>query len=393
MSVLNGTSRRRRGRKPARSEVSIFLAPLVQYWAAIWRHAHYVIGGGVALYALSGITYVDANQAGIVLRLGAVTRVAGKPIVHPPGLLFALPRPFDSVLIIDVDRVSTITIDELSGPVLLNLANDAMRTTEPISLDPEQYGYLLTGDRNILHAQVIVRFKVRDPVDFALLTNDPSAFLRLAVLESTLRIAGETRLDDLLGGRRDLFSRAVSMEAQRRLDHIGVGLEIVSVEYEGLSPPASVTADFEAVQSAFIEAETKVRGARAYAATIVPNAKATAERSIATAAAAKDTLLAGARADHASFAALLKTYSDNPELVRHRLYRAGVEQALSSVAQLNFVPAPATDGYRGTRFSITPRRNEVPEVLLHETEQLPTVASSAEVSNDQVIVPPPDAAP
>lgn len=369
----------RRGQARNHSEISIFFTPAARLFAVLWRHVHYIIGGALVLYAFSGITYVDATQAGIVLRFGAVTRVAGEPVVHRPGLLFALPRPFDSVLIVDVDRVSTISISELSAPAESSSAADAGQDPDPRSLDPERSGYLLTGDRNILHAQMTVRFKIRDPVKFALLSTDPSVFLRSTVLASTLSIAGETPLGDLLGGQRGLFSRAVAAEAERRLELIGAGLEIVSVEYDNLSPPDSVAADFEAVQSAFIDAETKIRDAHAYAATVVPNAKALARQRTAGAETAKDTLVAQARADRASFLALLGTYTERPELVRQRIYREGIEQALGAVSQLNFVPAPAANGYQGTRFSIVPRRGEN-LTLRRATVERPTTADTGDAA-------------
>ena len=375
-------------RSPASSEAWDFLAPAMGIAARGWQRAPFIMLLLCLAYACSGLTFIGADQAGLVLRFGAVTRSDGAPIVHPPGLLFALPRPFDEVIKVDVDRVSTIAIDELAPPSWRRdpgSESDDTQNQEPGSIDPERHGYVLTGDRNILHTQVIVRYQIGSPVDYSLLAVDRTEFIRTSLLESTIRVAGQTRLDDLLGGQRDLFSRAVAADAQQRLDRIGVGLDVISVEFENLSPPEQVSADFDAVQSAFIESETRVRDAQAYAASVVPGARAEAAQTIADAEAQAHATLATARADKAAFSALLHSYQAHPDVVLQRLYREGIEKALASVARLNFVPAPVTTGYAGTRFSISLREANNP-LSADPQPRLPSVTPDLRPASD---APPP----
>ena len=344
--------RYRRGQSRApRSELSVFLSPLSGASHIAWRRRHLLLLASVALYALSGVTVIDANEVGVVLRLGAVTRAAGKPTVHPPGIVYALPRPFDTVLTVDADRIDTITIDELAPPEWGDRSPDAMEIHG--SLDPEIDGYILTGDRNVLHTQIIARYRISNPVDFCLLASSPLTLLRSAILESTIATAGASRLDDLLGGGREFFTRTVAADAQSRLDHIRAGLEIVSLEFQTLVPPHQVAADFDAVQSAYIESQTSSREAHSYAARIVPAAEAAAREIIAQAEAMSTRQVAEARAQAAAFAALLPSYQANPQLVAYRLYREAVEHALDRADQVRFVPAPLPDGYRGARFMIS----------------------------------------
>ncbi|MEM1155497.1 MAG: SPFH domain-containing protein, partial [Pseudomonadota bacterium] len=207
---------RPRGRGATQSsEITNFLSPAMRVAARGWRWAPFLLLLLGLTYALSGLTFVGANQAGIVLRFGAVTRSNGAPIIHPPGLLFALPKPFDTVVKVNVDRVSTITIDDLAPPSWRGRISDGSDDTqeEPTgSLDPERYGYVLTGDRNILHTQIIVRYQIGNPIDYSLLATDRTEFIRTALLASTIRVTGQARLDDLLGGQRDLFSQAVAAD-------------------------------------------------------------------------------------------------------------------------------------------------------------------------------------
>lgn len=356
------TSRKLKGA----SETQVFLSPVMRSLGRAWRHFHFVIAVLILLYATSGITEIEENEAGLVLRLGKLTQSAGEPVVHRPGILFALPRPFDEVVKLQVDRIETITIAELappswrdtnSGTAATHLADSetVQLSTETLSpsIDPDRYAYVLTGDRNILHTQILARYRISDPIDFALRAATQQSFLRATILESTIRITGQAKLDDLLGGGRDRIALAVALDAQHRLDRIGVGLEIVSLEFQNLSPPEQVAADFDAVQSAYIEAQTAMREAQAYAVATVPAAEAGAQQAVADAVAEAHAQTSRARAEADAFLALLPSYRSSPELVRQRLYQEGVERALQSVASLRFVPAPVADGYQGTRFLIS----------------------------------------
>ena len=64
-------------------------------------------------------------------------------------------------------------------------------------------------------------------------------------------------------GRKDLIATA-TRRAQAGLDASHSGLEISSLELTRLAPPAALAGDFDAVQSAFIEAETKRKNAEAW---------------------------------------------------------------------------------------------------------------------------------
>lgn len=362
ISTESFTRRASDSRRSLTSETAVFLGPILRLIAILWKNAHLVVLGVIGLYAISGVTFIQANEAGVVLRLGAVTHVDNDPIIHRPGLLFALPKPFDEVLVVDVERISTLVIEDLAHNESFQskpFAPDEIPTL-PEDFSPSQnHNYLLTGDRNLLHTRVVVRYRISGPIQYTLLTDNQTSFLRSAILEGTTSTAGGTRLDDILSGRRDQFSAAVAIDAQARLDRIGTGLEIISVEYENLSPPVQVSADFDAVQSSYIEAETSIRNARAYAARTVPTARAKGSEIGTDSASQANLIVAQARAHQASFASLLTTYWAHPDLVKQRVYRESVQRSLRSVAQLTFIPEPPASGYNGTRISISRSRLEV----------------------------------
>jgi len=70
----------------------------------------------------------------------------------------------------------------------------------------------------------------------------------------------------------------------------------------------------------------------------------------ALAAASSD--LAQANGDATAFLALDREYRANPAVVRERLYRNAVEQAIGGAGSVRWVPAPAGGSYRGFRITI-----------------------------------------
>src|SRR6202167_1863187 len=86
----------------------LLASPLVWLSDALWRRMHWWIAAMAILYALSGITIIKPGEVGLTLRWGE--RLEG---LHEPGLMFALPRPIDEVVRVDVKHVSELRIDTL----------------------------------------------------------------------------------------------------------------------------------------------------------------------------------------------------------------------------------------------------------------------------------------
>ena len=172
-------------------------------------------------------------------------------------------------------------------------------------------------------------------------------------------------VDEMLTkGRSELVS-TVKSRVQTRLDKVGAGIELVSIELTELGPPRQINGDFTAVQSAEIEAQTKQRQAEEYRASQLPLAKASASNKIQEAKANSRRRLALAESDAAQFIALAAQAKENPQALRIRLYREGIEKALADVGELQFVPPPIGTSYND-RFRLS-----LPVSYTHLT--LPTI--------------------
>ena len=329
------------------SEIRRLAAPLARGLDAAWQRMHWWVAAMIVLYAVSGTTIVKQDEVAVVLRWGKLAGATPALQEHGPGLLFSFPRPIDRVVRVPVKHVSELIVGTLSAAL-----PDEDADPYSGSLDPVNQGYAVTGDQNIVHADIVARYRVRDAAEWAFYGPVANDVLRVEVTAALVRSLGEMGVDRVLAeGRKDLIAIATK-RAQEGLDACRSGLELSSLELTRLAPPVALAPDFDAVQSAFIGAETRRKDAQAYAATIIPQAQAETEAATQGVRGAAERDLAIARGDAATFLALNREYRANPMVVGERLYRDAVERALGRAGSIRWVPPPAGGRYNGFRITV-----------------------------------------
>lgn len=331
----------RRTRRP--SELGRLAAPLTRLFDAAWRRMHWWVAAMAVLYAVSGISVIGPDEVAIVLRWGRLVGDAPATQQHGPGLLFAFPRPVDRVVRVKTRHVWEQSIESLAAP-----AGFAFGDT----MNPVRVGYVLTGDQNVVHVAMTARYQVRDPVDWALYGPEAASILRVEVTAAMVHSLGEMGVDHVLADGRKLLVETATRRAQAGLDGAHSGLALVSLELTDLAPPGVLARDFDAVQSAYIEMETKKKNAEAYAQDLLPKAQATADRSVQSARADAAGESARATGDAEAFRALERQYRANPAVVRERLYREAVEAAVARARAVRWVPPPADGRYQRLRILV-----------------------------------------
>ena len=324
------------------SEIGRLAAPVAALLDAAWQHMHWWVAAMAVLYLLSGITIVRSDEVALILRWGRL--VGDRPGLqqHGPGLLFSFPRPIDRVVRVPVRHVWEVPVDTLAS-----MGNG-------MSFDPVMQGYALTGDQNIVHVNMMARYRVRDPAEWAFYAPKAEDALRVEVTAAMVRSLGEMGVDRVLSdGRRELVATA-ARRAQAGLDAAHAGLEITSLELTRLAPPTVLASDFDAVQSAFIGAETAKKEAQAFAETAIPAAQTWADLAVQTANADSAGGIAQATGDSEAFGALAREYRSSPAVVRERLYRDAVEKAIGHAGSVRWIPPPIGGSYHGLRITIGP---------------------------------------
>jgi len=345
------------------SEFQRLTVPVVQLLDAAWQHMHWWIGAMAVLYALSGITMIRADEVAIVLRWGRLVGATPALQEHGPGLLFAFPRPIDQVIRVQVKRIRETSIASLTftkmAPAFPNEESnepdeEPITVSDSYTLNPLLDGYALTGDNNIVQVEMIAHYHVRGAAEWALYGPNSDDILRTEVTGAMVRSLGEMAIDSVLSdGRKSLIAVATE-RAQAGLDAARSGLELTSLELTRLSPPRALVPEFDAVQSAYIGAETRKKEALAFVAAAIPGAKTAVDASLQSARGTAAADLAVARGEAAAFVALAREYHANPTVVRERLYREAVERATVNAGSIQWVPPPTGPRYNGFRITINP---------------------------------------
>lgn len=311
--------------------------------------------------ALSGVTFVRSHEQAVIVRFGRLAGATPADQVHGPGILIAYPYLIDRIVRVPVRTVQEIKITDfaVSGAAQEGAAasqspapqpqeqaaaeteqEDARPEDTPSSatIDPTKIGYCVTGDQNIVHADVVVKFQVSDPINYALYVKDPESVVGAAVREALTAAIGAKSVDDVLAeGKKDL-AVAVRDRAQARLDAVGVGVQLAALEFREIVPPAAVAPDFEEVINAYVERQTVVQEAETYREQEVPKAQASRERAISEAEGFAADRLARARGEVATFRNVLAEYRTNPTVVRERLYREKVEMVIAQCGSRMLMP-------------------------------------------------------
>ena len=238
------------------SEIGRLTAPVARLLDGAWQRMHWWVATMALLYLLSGLTIVRPGEVAVILRWGRLVGDTPALQQHGPGLFFAFPRPMDQVVRVEVKRVrqvSVVTLANEDDPI----QPDALPSGYATTLDPVTQGYALTGDQNVVHVRMVARYRVRDPGEWAFYGPKDEEVLRVEVTAAMVRSLGEMGVDRVLADGRKTLVTMATRRAQEGLDAAHSGLELSSLELNRLAPPGGLEGEFEAVQSAFISAETQ----------------------------------------------------------------------------------------------------------------------------------------
>lgn len=330
------------------SEIRRLAAPFARLIDGAWQRMHWWVIAMAILYSISGVTVVKPDEVAVILRWGRLVGATPALQEKGPGLLFALPRPIDQVVRVQVKHVSEVRVSTLAS-----YEQDSSNT-----LDPLTQGYALTGDQNIVHVDMIAHYRVRDPALWAFYGPNADEVLRVEVASAMVRSLGEMGVDRVLSDGREALVAIATRRAQEGLDACQSGLELSLLELTELAPPLALSEDFDAVQSAYIGAQTQLNNAQAFAQSAIPKAHADADAAVQTAQGDAAAALAIATGEGSAFLALEREYKASPAVVRERLYRDALDHAIGGAGNVRWVPPPVGGTYRGLLITLPPD-NEV----------------------------------
>ena len=266
----------------------------------------------IALYLSTGVYKVGPKEVGVVKRFGEYVRQTES------GLHYHLPFPIEEVHTPKVTKVRRIEI--------------GFRTIDPGP--PARYeqvkdeSLMLTGDLAIVSAEAVVKYKIKDPIQYLFWINKPNSTVRDASEASLRQVIGQNNINDVLTDKKTEIQLEAKELLQNLLDEYQAGIHINNFLFQDVSVPEPVQDAYRDVASAKEDKQKKMNQAQAYRNQIIPEARGEAAEIINNAEAYKAERIAEAEGDVARFNQLLKRYHQGKEVTRTRLYLETMEEIL-----------------------------------------------------------------
>ncbi|MDP6169998.1 MAG: FtsH protease activity modulator HflK [Candidatus Marinimicrobia bacterium] len=274
-----------------------------------------VLIGLLVVWLLTGVYIVGPDEVGIIRTFGEHTRVTQS------GLNWKFPSPIETANTPKVTEVKRIEIGFRS------LKNGQYRTVEKESL-------MLTGDENIVDAEMIVQYKIKDPVSYLFKIVQPELTVREAAEASLRTVVGRNRIDETLTTGKFTIQEETKLQLQSILDNYESGIHVVAVQLQDVSPPKEVIGAFKDVASAKEDKNRMINQAEGYRNDVIPKARGEAEAMIRDAEGFKESRIKRAEGDAAKFTTILKEYKKAKSITEKRLYLETMEKVLPGIEKI-----------------------------------------------------------
>ena len=274
-----------------------------------------LLGAALALWLFTGVYMVGPDEVGVVRTFGEYTRVTQS------GLNYHFPYPIEQVNTPAVTEVKRIEIG------FRTLNNGQYRTVEKESL-------MLTGDANIVDAEMIVQYKIKDPVAYLFNIVEPELTVRQAAEASLRTVVGRNNIDETLTTGKFKIQEETKNQIQSILDKYESGIHVVAVQLQDVSPPKEVIGAFKDVASAKEDKNRMVNQAEGYRNDVIPKARGEAEAMIRDAEGFKQARIKRSEGDAAKFTTILKEYRKAKSITQKRLYLETMERVLPGIEKI-----------------------------------------------------------
>jgi membrane protease subunit HflK len=269
---------------------------------------------GLGLWLFSGVYVVNPGEQGVVRQFGReVAKTA-------PGLNYHFPGPIQEVDVVNVQAIRRIEV--------------GFRTERAQAVRVPAEALMLTGDENIVDAQLIVQYRVRDPSLFLFRMRDPEGSLHQAAQVAIRSVVGNTTIEDVLTIGRAQAQDQTTQYMQALMDQYESGLLITEVKLQVVDPPDQVKDAFNEVVRAREDRDRQQNEALAYMEDIVPKARGESEQVTRSADAYRQQRVLQAQGDVARFRSVLEEYTKGKDVTRERLYLETIERVLSKVGKV-----------------------------------------------------------
>jgi regulator of protease activity HflC (stomatin/prohibitin superfamily) len=205
--------------------------PIQRETTAIRTEAHVVflivLVLALGIYLLSGLTKIEQNQMGVLTRFGQIEQEL------EPGLEWAMPWPIDEVYREATFEVKAIRLDDF------NVSPEELKETKRFMMEKYRWPKeimdalidpnLVTGDKNLIHMALTVRYRVTDPRIRLQVTDDYEKLLRYLLTSSLIRQIADRRVMYAITTGRNYIPALIKIDTARQIAELSRKLNSKSI--------------------------------------------------------------------------------------------------------------------------------------------------------------------
>lgn len=247
----------------------------------------------LTLCIMNSFYSVDQTEYAVLTTFGVPTKVVGS------GLKMKIPFGIQNVKKISKNTYSTT----------FGYNNKSSNNTKEYYANDDETK-MITGDENIILADLEVQWRIVDPIDFLYNNADQEKLIKNIISASLRNTIGSSTVDDALTDGRGKIIDKIRMNLISLVDEYKLGITIVNVNLQDVDlPNAEVDKAFKKVTDAREERITKINEANKYKNEKINELEGKKSAILADAEAQKTVLIQEAKADIAKFNALYEEYT------------------------------------------------------------------------------------
>lgn len=260
----------------------------------------------LVLTAFKSFYTVEADEQAVVTRFGEYIDT------KEPGLHFKMPW---------IDETYKVQSKRRQEEVFGFVA----QSRTPVTAE----SLMLTGDLNLADVEWIVQYEISDPYKFLFKAADVRKAIRDISMSVMRRVVGDRLVGEVLTiGRREIALEVKEL-MQDTLNEYDLGVQLMTVALQSVTPPDPVKPAFNDVNTAKQEQEQAINAAEREYNRVIPEARGKAEQLLADSEAYAINKTNRAEGDAARFSSMLAEYNKAPEITRKRLYIEAMEEILA----------------------------------------------------------------
>ena len=256
--------------------------------------------------------FVEPDEEGVVTTFGKFDRTTG------PGLHFKFPSPIEHSFTPKVRVIRRAEIGFRANP------SGQVQRVPAESL-------MLTGDQNIVDINLVVQYRISDSVAYLFNVRRPHKLVRDSAETIIRGIIGSGNIDEALTTGKAVIQITSREQIQKLLDDFESGIQVVTVQLQGVNPPEQVAGAFKDVVSAREDKERMINEAQGYRNAIIPEARGQAAQILRIAEAYREEKIKRAEGDVKRFISQYEAYKKAPDITRKRIYLETMEEILPTI--------------------------------------------------------------